>query len=488
MTHGGVVAIRTCDIKDDAKQLRWSELRSIASGAAPWLGISAASILLILSRWLDAAEIATLAILVAAVTVWYSGRALTRAGQLTEIAHQSIRIERATAVASRALLKRDVADPVGTSLAGLIDAVEVEAVFLETNMQESPDEHGNLITVRDILHAGRGDGPGGWELTGWRVGPAAQAALGAGLDHTTEISRLDAMTLAYYRAMEIRSEVLLPIVVEGRWLGSVGFISAERDRVWSEQERRLLRFTAEMVGAYWERRDAQYALEELLAAKNEFIASVSHEIRTPLTAVVGFASELDEHFDSFSEEERADLTSLMASQSREVADIVEDLLTAARADAGTIVIEPETVSVHRVVGEALSMHPGKVELIMKDDLQVWADSGRVRQVLRNLLTNADRYGGDTVAIHARRSEKGMIQIEVRDNGDGVPPHMRDRVFEPYGRAASASTHVASVGLGLSVARRLATMMKGRLELSDEGGWTVFTLYLPETVMSEHAVG
>jgi signal transduction histidine kinase len=331
------------------------------------------------------------------------------------MAHRSALIESAAAAASRALLKRDVADPVGTSLAGLIDAVDVQAVFLETNTQESPDEHGNLVTVRDILRAGRSGGPEGWELTGWRVAPAAQAALGAGLGHTTEIPRLDAMTLAYYRAMEIHSEVLLPITIEGSWLGSVGFISAERDRVWSEQETRLLRFTAEMIGAYWERRDAQFALEELLAAKDEFIASVSHEIRTPLTAVVGFASELDENVDNFSEEERADLISLMASQSREVAAIVEDLLTAARADAGTIVVEPETLSVRRVVGEVLSSHSGRVDLVMKDDLEVRADGGRVRQILRNLLTNAERYGGDTVTIHARRSGTGMIHIEVRDN-------------------------------------------------------------------------
>lgn len=482
------MATRNCDIMDDSEQLHWSELRFAAFGATSWVGICAATILLVVSRWLDTAGIATLAILVSAATVWYSGRAVARARELSDMAHRSVFVEVATAAASRALLKRNVADPVGTSLAGLIEAVDVQAVFLETNTQQSPDEHGNLVTVRDILHAGRGGGVGAWELTGWRVAPAAQMALGAGLDHTTVISRLDAMTLAYYRAMEIRSEILLPITIEGRWLGSVGLISAERGRVWSEQERRLLRFTAEMIGAYWDRRDAQFALEELLAAKDEFIASVSHEIRTPLTAVVGFASELDENIDSFSEEERADLISLMASQSREVADIVEDLLTAARADAGTIVVEPETLSIRRVVGEVLSSHSARVDLVMKDDLEVWADGGRVRQILRNLLTNADRYGGDTVNIHARRAGTGMIQIEVRDNGEGVPPHMHDRVFEPYGRAASGSTQVASVGLGLSVARRLATMMEGRLELSVEDGWTVFALCLPEAAMPAHTAG
>ncbi len=94
---------------------------------------------------------------------------------------------------------------------------------------------------------------------------------------------------------------------------------------------------------------------------------------------------------------------------------------------------------------------------MKDDLDVWADGRRSRQILRNLLTNADRYGGDVVSVHSCSPIwQGMIQIEVRDNGEGDPSPLRDRVFEPYGRAGSSSAQPASVGLGLSVARRLAT--------------------------------
>jgi len=67
---------------------------------------------------------------------------------------------------------------------------------------------------------------------------------------------------------------------------------------------------------------------------------------------------------------------------------------------------------------------------------------------------------------------------VRDDGEGIPSHLRDHVFEPYARAHSGVTQPASVGLGLSVARKLAQMMDGDLELSREDGWTVFTFTLP----------
>jgi signal transduction histidine kinase len=450
--------------------------------------VSLASLVGTAILWRNVIEVAVFAIVVAGGALWLSASNLTSARRIRSDADRSIRIERAAAAASGALLERDVADPVGTALAALIDGVDADAIFLETNSHEQPDEHGNLATVRDILHADQIDRPGTWELTGWRVGPFARTALQAGLDHTTRLSELDARTVAYYRAMEIRSEILLPIAIEGRWIGSVGLISADRDRVWTAAERGLLRYSAEMIGAYWERRDARARLEELIAAKDEFIASVSHEIRTPLTAVVGFASELNENIGKFTPHEQADLISLMTAQSQEVADIVDDLLTAARAEAGSIVIAPEVVSVRKLVGEVLSSHSGRVDFLMKDDLDVWADGRRSRQILRNLLTNADRYGGDVVSVHARRDGQGMIQIEVRDNGEGIPYSLRDHVFEPYGRAGSSSAQPASVGLGLSVARRLATLMDGQLELSAEEGWTVFTLLLPEAVVPAQIAG
>lgn len=420
--------------------------------------------------------IGALGIVAVAVSVQF----MLRAQALTVQREYTIRIERAAATASKALLNRDVPDPVGSALAALIDGVDATTVFLETNTDEDVDEHGNVQTVRDVLYGtDRGGGPGHWELSGWRIGQTARDVLSTGMEFTTKISSLDSLTVAFYRASRIGSEILVPITAEGTWVGSLGFTSKDRSRVWDDEETQLLHFAAEMIGAYWERRDTRGRLEELLAAKDEFIASVSHEVRTPLTAVLGFAHELDENMGKFSDEERSDLIGLIASQSQEVANIVDDLLTAARAEAGTIVIAPQLVSVRQLVGEVLSSHSGRVDFSMaaERDIATWADPGRVRQVLRNLLTNADRYGGRIVKIHAIAS-RDWVKLEVRDDGEGIPSHLRDHVFEPYARAHSGISQPASVGLGLSVARKLAQMMDGDLQLSREDGWTVFTLTLP----------
>lgn len=108
--------------------------------------------------------------------------------------------------------------------------------------------------------------------------------------------------------------------------------------------------------------------------------------------------------------------------------------------------------------------------------KAWVDPGRVRQIIRNLLTNADRYGGDQVRVILGDTDGG-VAIAVEDNGPGIPEGMRDTIFEPYGRAHAERTQPASVGLGLAVARSLARMMGGDLIHERRGDTTVFELQL-----------
>lgn len=408
-----------------------------------------------------------------------------RARNLTSSRDRQVRLERAMATSSAALLKRGVADPVGTALVALVDGVEASSVFLDSIGDSEADQSGIVTTVRDVLRTSSTGEPAGWDLMPWRVTPQTRQLLESGEPCVIWPEDLDERSAAIYRAAQIGSEIIIPITVEGAWVGNVGFSAKDPDREWTEGERQLLIVGAEMIGVYWERRDALGRLQEMVAAKDEFIASVSHEVRTPLTAVLGFAHELHESGEKFSAAERDDLIELMAVQSQEVANIVDDLLIAARAETGSIVIAPERVSVRTVVGEVLSSHSGRVDFSIgaDEDLEVWADPIRTRQVLRNLLTNADRYGGSTVKIHVA-TEPGRVAIEVRDDGEGVPEGLHDHVFEPYARAHDGRTQPAAVGLGLSVARKLAQLMNGNLTLTRDDGWTVFTVTLPRAGSDE----
>lgn len=216
------------------------------------------------------------------------------------------------------------------------------------------------------------------------------------------------------------------------------------------------------------------AMAEMVRAKDEFIANVSHELRTPLTAVIGLTSEIVER-PEMGPDERAELLELVAGQASEMANIVDDLLVAARAEMGTVTVELQEMD---LLGELRATINGlgiAVEVPPSPTQRVLADPRRVRQVLRNLLTNAQRYGGPRLRI-LTGSTLDHVWLEVRDNGPGIPEDQAAAIFEPY--VTGNSGVAGSVGLGLAVARQLAELMAGSLQYERSAGETVFRLLLP----------
>jgi PAS domain S-box-containing protein len=222
-------------------------------------------------------------------------------------------------------------------------------------------------------------------------------------------------------------------------------------------------------------------LEDLIRSKDDFVASVSHELRTPLTAVVGLAHELREGWSAFTREELTEFIALIADQSSEVANIVEDLLVAARADIGKIVISAaETVIDTQVEAVLTALGPtgsANISVLSDSGARAMADESRVRQIIRNLVTNAIRYGGDQIELAVGR-RNGSVTVTVTDDGPGIPEERWESIFEPYERAHSTGSQPASVGLGLTVSRQLAHLMGGDLTYRHGPQGSSFELSLP----------
>ena len=174
------------------------------------------------------------------------------------------------------------------------------------------------------------------------------------------------------------------------------------------------------------------------------------------------------------------LVGLIAQQSTEVADLVEDLLVASRTDLDSVSVAPEPIELWEQVELVLMAWPAsdteRVEF-SGDPVKVFADPIRLRQILRNLLTNARRYGGEKLVVEARQFGEQII-IQVRDNGDGIPVRDRTRIFDPYFRSSKGVATGTSVGLGLTVSNQLAQLMEGDLVYRYEDGWSTFELTLP----------
>ena len=229
-----------------------------------------------------------------------------------------------------------------------------------------------------------------------------------------------------------------------------------------------------------ERKAAEERMAELVRSKDEFLAAVSHELRTPLTTVFGAAESLQEQWSDLDEPLKLELLELIAGESRDLAHLIEDLLVAARADIGTVVVRRLPIEIHAEVAmvlEAIAQEKGVV--IDSSRIEGWAmaDPLRFRQIVRNLVINAIRYGGDVIRIETKSTLEGAF-LYVWDNGPGIPVDRREAVFEPYKRAHSSAGLPGSVGLGLSISRQLAGLMGGSLTYDYRSEWSVFTLRLP----------
>lgn len=256
-----------------------------------------------------------------------------------------------------------------------------------------------------------------------------------------------------------------------RWHGSIGFADYGREGIWEKGEIAMLQTVAEMIGAFWERNDDRERFEELIRAKDEFVAPVSHELRTLLTSVVGLSHESRDQRDEFPKEEADALMSVVAEQSTEVADIIDDLPATARADIGTLIVDPVPIDVigmlEGITRTDLTSGFAGVE-ILGDPITPLADPMRLRQILRNLIANAARYGGERLRI-IMSCNRDQAMITVADNGPGLRLDLAQAIFEPYARAHDTGTRPASVGPGVSVARELARLISGDIAYRRTGG-------------------
>lgn len=230
-----------------------------------------------------------------------------------------------------------------------------------------------------------------------------------------------------------------------------------------------------------ERKRTEERLSELLASKDEFVTSVSHELRTPLTVIVGMSAELKRSFHDFSSEDVHQLIELIADQSADLANIVQDLLVIGRSDGGgNLVINPTAIDVREELAASLILYvPNDRDRTLDVHVQqpAWADPSRLRQVIRNLMTNAVRYGGSSIRLSANQDDHFTV-ISLADNGPGIPEEEQAGIFEPYVRSRATPASPGSMGVGLAVARKLSRLMGGDLVFRRRDGWSSFELTLP----------
>jgi signal transduction histidine kinase len=213
-------------------------------------------------------------------------------------------------------------------------------------------------------------------------------------------------------------------------------------------------------------RATERSLVEVVTAKERLMAVIAHELRNPLAAVVGFNSILATEWEALDEDARYEMVAEIGLQLGDVCTLLDDFLVGSQE---AIHVEMQDVALTNIFD---SVDLIGVSAEIDPSLFVRGDPVRIRQIMRNLLRNALRYGGPRVRLGAHK-EAGRVAILVLDDGPGVSDEIVDRLFEPFVHGGSAG----SLGLGLSVSRGLARQMGGDVQYFRHGSWTVFELEL-----------
>jgi PAS domain S-box-containing protein len=294
-------------------------------------------------------------------------------------------------------------------------------------------------------------------------------ALGKPVDEV--VSAWTALTshvpLAQHGASGVRP-VTVPLVLEGRelWVAVSGVDFGE--------------------GTVYALQDVtdEHALEK---TRSDFVATASHELRTPLAAVYGAVRTLRREDVELSDDDRTTFLEMIESESLRLSHIVDQILLAGQLDADAVELslsECKPAEIAAGVIESASVHlPEGISLSLSaaEDPSITCDENKLRQVVVNLLDNGIKYSpeGGKVEILVERTG-GRCEIEVSDEGLGIPSSEREKIFEKFYRLDPQQTQgVGGSGLGLYICRELVERMDGRLSVESEPGvGSRFTVSLP----------
>lgn len=303
------------------------------------------------------------------------------------------------------------------------------------------------------------------------------------------------------KAAGLQSIAVVPIMHQGRVIGSMSGHQTKRQRRWVEDDIDLLTAVATQVGSTLENARLISELREAGRLKDEFLATLSHELRTPLTAIKGWVDLLSENAALEVDEELADGIDVIKNSASSLTQLISDLLDLSRIQRRVLRLERVPTDINLPILDAVQLvRPTAVakRLVLQhelaDDLPtIYVDPHRIQQVVWNLLNNATKFTpeGGRIIVRSRLIDSAgtlladdasqpvhWIVIEVEDTGEGIPVEFLPYVWDRFRQADGSSTRRhGGLGIGLALVKELVEAHGGEVSAKSDGGAT-FTVQLP----------
>jgi signal transduction histidine kinase len=296
-------------------------------------------------------------------------------------------------------------------------------------------------------------------------------------------------------AMGIKSQVAVPLIVEGVVVGALAFSTLRVERAWRDEFVQRLRLLGEVFANALSRRRSEVEGQRLrqdlahvgrVSTIGALTASLAHELNQPLTAILSNAEAAEQLLDSSAPnlKEVREILQDIAKDDRRATQVIHRLRGLLRKGA----LEPSALDINEVIGEVARLVSAdavvrnvSVRLDLAPELPpIWGDRVQLQQVVLNLLLNGldampDAGGGDrSLLLRTNRAGAESVQVAVLDSGIGIDETALDQVFQAF-----YTTKAAGMGMGLTIARAIVEAHGGRLEArNNPAGGATFSFTLP----------
>jgi signal transduction histidine kinase/DNA-binding response OmpR family regulator len=294
---------------------------------------------------------------------------------------------------------------------------------------------------------------------------------------------------------DVKSMLLVPIVVRGQLIGGLQIDSMGQKRMFNEAELEFCQalasqaaITIDNMRAFEEQKETTERLREIDRFKTQFLANMSHELRTPLNSIIGFSRVILKGIDGpLTDLQQTDLTAIYNS-GQHLLGLINDILDLSKIEAGKMELIFEEVDLKPIIKGVMSTAVGLVkdrpieleQQVPKDLPIIWADSTRVRQVLLNLVSNATKFTESGKIVLRADHNRDYVTLSVTDTGLGIPREKLEDIFEEFTQVDGTTTRrFGGTGLGLPISRHFIEMHGGRIAVESQVGvGSTFSVTLP----------